>query len=239
MNIEWWYIDGIVGLIILAAAIVGAVKGIGDTVLRIAGIIGGLALGTVYSGKVAEWLSTTRLSTSLHDHIYGVLSVDGSDEVVKSNMAERGTDAIISEGNDTTLLGSISRSLGDILGNAADRAAEDAAARLTEIALSIFSFVIILLAVAIVVFLIRLLIRSLRDKSLALGFADRTLGLVLGAVRGLLLAWVAVALLIPVTTWLSPENVPAMITALQETTAAKVLYDVNPLLMLVKYVFTA
>ena len=65
------------------------------------------------------------------------------------------------------------------------------------------------------------------------------LGFVLGAVKGLLLAWIAVALLIPATTLFSPEKVPAMLEALQQTTVAKVIYDVNPLLMLVKYVFKA
>ena len=61
--------------------------------------------------------------------------------------------------------------------------------------------------------------------------------LVLGLVRGLMLAWIAVALLIPVTTLISPEHVPAMMQALQLSTAAKVLYDVNPFFYVIKYAF--
>ena len=76
-----------------------------------------------------------------------------------------------------------------------------------------------------------------RERSLVIGFADRVLGFVLGAVRGLMLAWLAIALLIPVTTLVSPGNVPAMMDALQHTTAAKIIYDVNPVLLIAKYVF--
>ena len=120
-----------------------------------------------------------------------------------------------------------------------DKTAEAMAARLTEIAISIFSFAIIIFGTALIVLIVRLIIKSLVDRSVVLGFTDRLLGFVLGAVRGLLIAWVAVALLIPATTLFSPEKVPAMIEALQQTTVAKVIYDVNPLLLLVKYVFKA
>jgi hypothetical protein len=191
----------------------------------------------MYSKKLAEWLAGQKMATSLHDHIYGILSAEG-DEVVSSALPNSGSD-IITPAGDTSFLGSISRSLGDIFSDMADRTAEAMATRLTEIALSIFAFAIIILGTALIVFIIRLIIKSLVDKSVVLGFVDRLLGLVLGAVRGLLIAWVAVALLIPATALFSPENVPAMIEALQQTTVAKVLYDVNPLLMLVKYVFKA
>ena len=237
MNIEWWMIDGVIGLIILAAAIIGAVRGIGDTVLRIAGIFGGAVLGYMYSGKVSAWLAGMKFSTTLHDNIFELLrgeTEDPAEAVVANNTGE-----IITPDGDTSLMGSLSRSLGGLLTNAADKAADEAASRLTEIALSIFSFAIIMIGTALAVFLIRLLIKSLVSKSIVLGFTDRALGFVLGAVRGLLIAWVAAALLIPATSLFSPEKVPAMIAALQQTTVTKVLYDVNPLLLLVKYVFKA
>ena len=236
-GIEWWMIDGIVGLVILVAAIIGAAKGIGDTLLRILGFFGGIALAFMYSDKLAEWLSGQKMSTSLHDHIYGILRDEGEGAV--STALPGGSQGIITPDGDTSFLGSISRSLGDVFSDLADRTAESMATRLTEIALSIFSFAIIILGTTLIVFIIRMIIKSLLDRSVVLGFADRLLGFVLGALRGLLIAWVAVALLIPATTLFSPDKVPAMIEALQQTTVAKVLYDVNPLLMLVKYVFKA
>ena len=41
-NIEWWMIDGAVGLIVLVAVLRGAIKGVGDTILKIICIIGGI-----------------------------------------------------------------------------------------------------------------------------------------------------------------------------------------------------
>jgi hypothetical protein len=138
---------------------------------------------------------------------------------------------------DGTGEGVISKSLGGIFNDAADKAADAAAERLTEIAMGVIAFALIILAVSLIMFLIRVIIRSVRDRSIVIGFADRVLGMVLGLVRGLMLAWIAVALLIPVTTLVSAEHVPAMMEALQQTTAAKVLYDVNPFLYLIKYAF--
>ena len=103
--------------------------------------------------------------------------------------------------------------------------------------MGVIAFALIILAVSILSMILRWLIRHGRKNSVVIGFADRVLGLVLGSVRGLLLAWIAVALLIPVTTLVSPDNVVPMMDALQKTTVAKVLYDVNPLLYLVQHVF--
>ena len=103
--------------------------------------------------------------------------------------------------------------------------------------MGVIAVAIIILAVSLVTFLIRVVIRSIRDKSFVIGFADRVLGMVLGLVRGLMLAWIAVALLIPVTTIVSPSQVVPMMEALQMTTVAKVLYDVNPFLYVIKYAF--
>ncbi len=235
-GIEWWMIDGAVGLIILIAAIIGAAKGIGDTLLRILGIVVGAALGFKYSERVASWLATKKFSTSLHDHIFEIIR---GEEEAASDPAVSSTGDIITPDGDTSFLGSLSRSLGDVFSGAADRTSEAMATRLTEIALGIFSFAIIMIAVALAVLILRMIIKALVGRSIVLGFTDRVLGFVLGAVKGLLLAWIAVALLIPATTLFSPEKVPAMIEALQQTTVAKVIYDVNPLLLLVKYVFKA
>ena len=59
MNIEWWMIDGAVGLILLIAALRGAVKGIGDTIIRILCIVGGLALGIFCKEPFSDYLMQT------------------------------------------------------------------------------------------------------------------------------------------------------------------------------------
>lgn len=228
-------IDGAVGLIVLVAALRGAVKGIGDTILKIICIIGGIGLGVFYSDKLKQFLLQTKLENTMHSHIFEIIR---GQELANESSGDGVTslfDSITTP--DGTGTGVISKSLGSIFTDAADKAADAAAERLTEIAMGIIAFALIILAVSLVMFILRTIIKHLRDKSIVIGFADRTLGFVLGLVRGLMLAWIAVALLIPVTTLVSPETVPAMLTALQQTTAAKVLYDVNPFLAVIRHVF--
>lgn len=232
MNIEWWMIDGAVGLIVLIAALRGAVKGIGDTVIRILCIVGGIALGIFSKEPVADYLMQTKMKTKLYDRFFVLIrGSEAASETAEASGDGSATGAILSSD------GVISKSIGNIFDNAADKAADAAAERLTEIAMGVIAFALIILAVCIVAALLRALIRFGRERSVVLGFADRVLGLVLGSVRGLMLAWIAIALLIPVTTLVSPAKVPDMMTALQQTEVAKVIYDVNPLLLIVKYVF--
>lgn len=229
-------IDGAVGLIVLVAVLRGAIKGVGDTLLKMISIIGGIGLGVYYKDKLKAFLLQTQLEKTMHLRIFELIR---GDEVVQDPSSGEGVNSffgtIISP--DGTGEGVISKSLTGIFSDAADKAADAAADRLTEIAMGIIAFTLIILAVSLVMFILRVIIKSLRDESIVIGFADRVLGMVLGLVRGLMLAWIAVALLIPITTLVSPENVPPMMEALQLSTAAKVLYDVNPFLYVIKYAF--
>ena len=47
-TIEWWMIDGAVGLIVLVAVLRGAIKGVRDTLLKLICILGGIGLGVYY-----------------------------------------------------------------------------------------------------------------------------------------------------------------------------------------------
>ena len=49
-------LDGIVCLIVLLSALIGAKKGLGDTVLRLLGLVGGLALAVLYGKDVSDLL---------------------------------------------------------------------------------------------------------------------------------------------------------------------------------------
>lgn len=229
-------IDGAVALIVLAAVLRGAIKGVGDTLLKMIGILGGVGLAFYYKDKLKVYLLQTKLEKTMHSRIYELIRTD---EVYTDPSSGDGTEKFFGSifSSNSTGEGILSKSLAGIFKNTADKAADAAAERLTEIAMGIIAFALIILAVSIVMLLLRIIIRSMRDHSIVIGFADRVLGMVLGLVRGLMLAWIAVALLIPVTTIVSPEHVPAMVDALQMTTAAKVLYDVNPFIYLIKYAF--
>ena len=235
-TIEWWMIDGAVGLIVLIAVLRGAVKGVGDTIIKMLCIIGGIGLGVFYKDRLKSFLMQTKLENTMHTRIFELIR---GDEALNDPSSGEGVNSFFGSiiSPDGTGEGMISKSLGDIFSDAADKAADAAADRLTEIAMGVIALALIILAVSLITFLIRVIIRSLRDRSIVIGFADRVLGMVLGLVRGIMLAWIAVALLIPVTTLVSPGHVAPMMEALQMTTAAKVLYDVNPFFYVIKYVF--
>jgi uncharacterized membrane protein required for colicin V production len=233
-NIEWWMIDGAVGLIVLAAVLRGAIKGVGDTVIKMICIIGGIGLGVYFKDKLKAFLMQTKLERTMHMRIFELIR---GDEAADPSSGGIGSFFGPITSPDGTGEGVISKSLGGIFSDAADRAADAAAERLTEIAMGVLAFALIILAVSLVTFAVRMILKSMRDHSIVIGFADRVLGMVLGLVRGLMLAWIAVALLIPVTTLVSPEHVPAIMDALQLSTAAKVLYDVNPFFYVIKYAF--
>ena len=238
-------IDGAVCLIALIAALRGVIKGVGDTIVKILCIAAGLGLGVFFSDELSAFLMQTKLRQTLYKRFFIFLRGDeaaAGTAASAANQAAPATDAgntffggiFAADGSPESI---ISKSLGDIFSNAADKAADAAAERLTQAAMGVIAFALIILAVSILSIILRWLIRQGRRNSVVIGFADRVLGLVLGSVRGLMLAWIAVALLMPVTTLVSPENAVPMMSALQQTTIARVLYDVNPFLMLIRYVF--
>lgn len=233
MNIEWWMLDGLLGLVILIAVIRGIIKGIGDTVLRLIGIAGGVALSVFYSSRVAEFITGTGLSIVLYDHIYDILmpeaiaAADSAGNDVANMVGPAATDPI-SE--------AMPKTLGGLVSNLTDKTVSAAADRLTEIAISILSVVAIMLAVWFVMFLLRVLYKSLKNESFVIGFVDRLLGMVLGLIRGLILACIVAAAMIPVATIFVPEKVPEILEAMNGTYFAGIIYDINPVMLLVKYV---
>lgn len=229
-------LDGIIGLIVLIAMIIGIAKGIGDGVLKLIGLAGGIGLGIMYSGRVSEFIAGTGIRTTLYNHIFELLSpgaeeyageaANGSGEAV-SEMLGQGTDPYA---------GSLPRILGGLITDLADQTTDVAADRLTTIATSILGFILIMIGVWLVMFIIRLLFKTLKKESYIIGFADRLLGMVLGLVRGLILACIFMAALIPVATLIAPDRVPDILTAMQDTRVANTIYDINPVMLVIKYI---
>ena len=159
-TIEWWMIDGAVGLIVLVAVLRGAIKGVGDTVIKILCIVGGIGLGVYFKDRLKDFLMTTKLRSTMHSRIFELLRGDealdpsaegGADSYFKSIISPSGTGE-----------GVISKSLGGIFKDAADKAADTAAERLTEIAMGVIAVALIILAVSLVMFVLRMILKSLR-----------------------------------------------------------------------------
>lgn len=240
MNIEWWMLDGVVGLILLVAVIRGAVKGIGDTVLRLIGLAAGFGISFMYSGELAEYLAVTPVQIKIHNHMYLIVRdyiLGGSDEPLRSQ--EQSSTQIINNfvGVPQTdpYEEAMPKTLGSVVNDLADQTANAAATKLTDVCLTILSVLIIIIAVWIIMALIRLLYKTLRNTSVLVRLSDRLLGVALGVVRGLILSFLAAAALIPTTTFFAPDKVPEMLAALDQTYLAGMLYDINPVMLIVQH----
>ena len=230
-------LDGLVGLILLVAVIRGIVKGIGDTVLRLLGLAGGLFLGVMYSDKVAAYLSDTKLRTILHDNIFGILRPQ-TEAAAADAAGDAGAEVVqmVDPAAADPVKESLPKAIGGMISKLADESAEAAADRLTDIAISILGFIAILLAIWIIMALLRAIYRSFRKQSILIGFVDRLGGCVLGIIRGTLLVCLVIAALIPVVTIFAPDKVPEIIDAMHKTYVAGIIYDINPMMLLVNYV---
>lgn len=242
INIEWWMLDGAVGLILLVAVIRGAVRGIGDTFFRLLGLAGGLILSFMYSDKVAEYLAVSPVQSKLHSHMYLIVRdylMGGSDEPIQGT-GVTSTDIIngfVGNVRSDPYTEAMPKTISSAVNDLADKTANAAATRLTDICISILSVLAILLAVWLVMAIIRLIYKLARDNSVLIRLSDRILGMAFGVVRGLALSFLAAAALIPATTFFAPEKVPEMLAALDQTYVAGILYDMNPVMLIVQHFF--
>lgn len=233
-------LDGAVGLILLVAVIRGAAKGIGDTFFRIIGLAAGLGLSFMYSGDVAQYLASSPLQHKLHSQLFLIVRdhlLGGSEEPLHTP-DQTSTDIINSfVGNYQAdpYTEAMPKTLGSVVNDLADKTANAAATRLTDICLSILSVLVIILAVWILMTLIRLIYKVARDSSVLIRFSDRILGMAFGVVRGLILSFLAAAALIPATALFAPDKVPEMLAALDQTYVAGTLYDINPVMLIVQH----
>lgn len=233
MNIEWWMLDGLLGLVILIAVIRGIIKGIGDTVLRLIGLAGGLALSVFYSNKVSDFISNTSVKSILYDNIYAILAPEAMEA---ANSTGNDVAQMVGPSETNPFSEALPKMLGGIANSLAQQSIDAAADKLTQIAISIFAVVIIMLGVWFVMLLLRMIFKHFKKESFLIGFVDRLLGMVLGLIRGLVLACIVVATLIPVMTIFAPDKVPEIMTAMKDTYFAGIIYDINPLMLLIKYV---
>jgi uncharacterized membrane protein required for colicin V production len=242
MTIQWWMLDGAVGLILLVAVIRGAARGIGDTFLRLVGLAGGLGLSFMYSGKVSDYLEVSPVQRILHTHMYVIIRdylMGGSDEPVQGADVTS-TDIIngfVGNVRSDPYTEAMPKTISSAVNDLADKTANAAATRLTDICISILSVLAILLAVWLVMAIIRLIYRSARKSSALIRLSDRLLGMVLGVIRGLALSFLAAAALIPATTFFAPTRVPEMLATMDQTYVAGILYDMNPVMLIVQHFF--
>lgn len=240
MKIEWWMLDGAVVLIVLVAVIRGAAKGIGDTILRILSLGGGLAISYFYLDKVAAWLAVSPVQSTIHRHLYLMIRERMGGTPLDPIPPEKGSSADIINGFVGTpqadpYTEAMPKTISSAVNDLADKTATVAASRITDICINILSVVVIIIAVWLAVTVIRFIFRRLRSNSVLIRLSDRILGMAFGVVRGLVLSFLAAAALIPGAAFFAPEKVPEILTAMGQTYIAGTIYDMNPVMIIIEH----
>ena len=206
-------LDGIICIIVILSALIGAKKGLGDTIIRFIGLAGGLALAVLYGKDVSAYLLKTPFRTTVYNRVFSIMRPERDN---------------------------YSNSLPGVIGEAADAAADKVAAetsnRITDALMGVIAFILVVLAVWLAAYILRMLLKRGRKGSVIIGGTDSLLGLSLGIVKGVILACLFVAALVPAVTLFAPLKVPEVIVAMQDSYLTKLIYEINPLLATLKKV---
>lgn len=131
-------------------------------------------------------------------------------------------------------------SLPQIISDAANRAAVDLASSFAEsLASALFSilcFVAVIVGVKALIWFFTTMFSKKHTDGFT-GLMDGGLGMCIGFVRGILLAFILLAFLIPVMGMTSPESAETMRTSLDNSSFAGMLYDNNLLLLIIQDLF--
>ena len=110
-------------------------------------------------------------------------------------------------------------------------------ASLTDVILTVLSFVAVILAVKLICKFFELILSKKHHDGI-IGFVDGFTGLLFGAVRGVLLVLILFAFLVPVLSLLPGTLSETLKTAMDQSYVASFLYDDNILLILVRDLFS-
>mgnify|MGYP001220161098 CR=1 FL=1 len=205
-------LDIIIGLIMIGAMMYGLRKGFVFTFIHTVGWIVAAVLAYLATPFVKNFLNAnTTIYASLQDDLSNRFSdslpaLDSSSQSIPSNIET-------------------------ILSNLSDSTASEAGKIFANIIFTVMIFMAVFIIIKIVLWLIlRLLSKDYRHGFT--GFADGFFGLVMGFIKGAVMVFIFLALLLPVTSMVAPDHSQAIVDSLNNSIFAKDLYDNNFILLL-------
>lgn len=204
-------LDIIILAILVITMVFGFRKGFMYAFIHTLGWILSIVIGFSGAGMLKEQLV---LHTMLDENLYAKLS----ERLVQS------FDAATSSADTLPLI------LNQSIDTAASNAGQVLAQQLTDLFLIIFSFLLIVVAIKLICFLLTQIFSRKKNKNF-IGFVDGILGLVAGSIKGILLVFLFLMLLLPAVNLMSPESMKLVLSALEDSTLAGTLYDANFLVL--------
>jgi uncharacterized membrane protein required for colicin V production len=208
--------DIIVAALILLFVIIGYFKGFAHSFLRTIDWILAVVAAYIWSEPLGEFL---REHTKIYDGIYDKIAM---------KFGESLSNAIAS-------LEMLPKVLTDVLSSAGTKVTTQLSENMANTVFGILCFAAIVLAVKILLALIiGFFDRKRDDDGSFIGAVDRLLGLLMGAIKGLIIVFLLLAIAIPAANMFAPDKVQAFYETMQGSYFAHYLYDNNLLLMLIR-----
>lgn len=204
-------LDIIILAILIIAMVSGFRKGFMYAFIHTLGWVISIIFGFAGANFLKEQLV---LKTMLDENLYATLS-------------ERLT---LSFDSATSAADSLPLILGQAVDTATTGAAQLLAQQITELTLSILSFALIVIVLKLLCFLLTRLLSRKSNKGF-IGFVDGLLGMVAGSIKGVLLVFLFLMLLLPAVNFMAPESTVIVLSALENSHFAGTLYDANFLVL--------
>lgn len=209
--------DIVVIAILLASTILGARRGLALTVASFMQWFICVAAGFIFCGEMKDILTDY---TELDDFFLSSIKAHVQTSIEESSVYRALPDLFSSFSVDGT-----------------QTLSYDTAASITSALMTVLAFLTVVLCIKAVCFLIvHLLSRRYNDG--AAGFIDGFLGFLFGLARGLILSLLFFALLVPLLSLLWPDLTDAISAAIDDSRIAKLFYDNNVLLILLRDLFS-
>ena len=210
--------DFIIIIILALFATFGYRSGFALSIAKLGGWILAFVLAFILDNKIGEWLKTnTDMFTDLNTHVYDVCTsfVEKYTAGVIAALPEGAGDPIEVVGTD--LITSIS-------------------GKIATAAFTVFVFSGIVIFVVVIIFVLTFLL-SKKYRDGIVGGIDGFAGLLFGLCQGVLATLVILALLMPIAHIISPEVFGFVKVTMEKSFVAGIIYENNPLLMLISNVF--
>lgn len=210
-----WF-DGAIAVILIFTIVQGFRRGFVHTFVHTAGWLLAVVLGFVWYPRVLDYLkNNTGIYNSIHDRITARI-IENADSA--SN----------------TTLSNIPEVIREILEKAIDSATDTIALTLSEslsrLVFAILAFLLVVLAIKLILLFITTLLSKKKNSGI-LGGIDGFLGLLSGALKGIVIVYILLALIVPITgLW----GNTVLIDELNKSTIGLYLYDNNLILWAVR-----
>ncbi len=206
------WMDIAIAAVILLSAICGFRSGFVKTFLHTIGWIASIILGFIWYPQLNSFLQE-------HTNYYNSM---------RSNVSHRLSDAAGNAVADN--FSSIPDILQRTVATATRTLSDSLADSITHLFFSIVSLVIVVAAIKFVFWIFIQLFSKTKNEGFT-GFVDSALGLGFGALKGILLILVLMALLVPISNF---ADTTFFTDSIASSTVASLLYNANPLLLFIR-----